>query len=66
MLTNLQRESWLKDFLKIVMIPIEKKIGATDGSDFRTISLICHTSKIILGILKKRITSKADEYLGEE
>ena len=48
------------------MIPIEKKIGATDCSDFRTISLICHGSKIVLGILKKRITSKADEYLGED
>ena len=51
---------WPKDFLKTVMIPIEKKIGATDCTDFRTISLICHSSKIVLGILKKRITSKAD------
>ena len=48
------------------MIPIEKKIGATDCSDFRTISLICHASKIVLGILKKRITSKADEYHGKD
>ena len=48
------------------MIPIEKKIGATDCSDFRTISLICHASKIVLEIYKKRITSKADEYLGED
>ena len=43
-----------------------KKIGVTDCSDFRTISLICHASKIVLGILKKRITSKADAYLGED
>ena len=43
---------WPKDFLKTVMIPIEKKIEATD----------C----IVLGILKKRITSKADEYLSED
>ena len=57
---------WPKDFLKTVMIPIEKKIGATDFCDFRTISLIRHASKIVLGILKKRITSKADEYLGED
>ena len=49
-----------------MIIPIEKKIGATDCSDFRTISFICHASKIVLGILKKRITSKADEYLGED
>ena len=57
---------WPKNFLKTVMIPIEKKIGATDCSDFRTICLICHASKIVLGILKKRITSKANEYLGED
>ena len=48
------------------MIPIEKKIGATDCSDIRTISLICHASKIVLGVLKKRITCKADEFLGED
>ena len=48
------------------MIPIEKKIGATDCDNFMTISLIFHASKIVLGILKKRITSKADEYLGED
>ena len=48
------------------MISIEKKIGATDCSDFRTISLKCHASKIVQGILKKRITSKADEYLSED
>ena len=59
-------EVWPKDFLKTVMIPIEEKIGATDWADFRTISFICHVSKIVLGILKKRITSKADEYLGED
>ena len=45
---------------------MEKKIGATDCSDIRTVSLIRYASKIVLGILKKRITSKADEYLGED
>ena len=48
------------------MILIEKEIIAIDCSDFGTISLICHASKIVLGILKKRITSKADEYVGED
>ena len=49
-----------------MIIKIKKKIGATDCSDFRTISLICHASKSVPGILNKRITSKADEYLGED
>ena len=49
---------WPKDFLKTVMIPIEKKIGATDCSDFSTICLICHASKIVLGILKRKLHQK--------
>ena len=48
------------------MIPIEKKLGAIDCSDFKTIGLICHASKTVLRLLKTRITSKADEYLGKD
>ena len=39
-----------------------KKIGATVA----VILGLCHASEIVLGILEKRITSKADEYLGED
>src|SRR5688572_23476452 len=41
------------------MIPLSKKNNATKCNDFRTISLICHASKIVLRILTKRIEAKA-------
>ena len=41
-------------------------MGATDCSNFRTISFLSYASKIGRGILKKRITSKSDGYLGKD
>ena len=61
-----KRGEWPKDFLKTIMVPIEKKPNATDCGDFRTISLISHASKIMLAVLKKRLNTKAEEYLGED
>ena len=51
-----------------IMVPIEKKPNATECADFRTISLICHASKIMLRILTKRLTSKVESqhYLGDD
>jgi len=40
-----------------MMILLEKKQNAT-RCDFRTISLICHASKILLKVLQKRIEAK--------
>ena len=48
------------------MVPIEKNPNATDCGDFRKIRLISHASKIMLSILKKRLNTKAEEYLGED
>ena len=49
---------WSTDFLQFMMIPLEKKQNATRREDFRTISLICHASKILLKVLQKRIEAK--------
>ncbi len=57
---------WPEDYMTSVMIPIEKKPNATDCSDFRTISLISHASKVILKVLTRRIESKAKDFIGEE
>ena len=57
---------WPADFLKSIIIPIEKKVGAQECSDYRTISLISHASKIILRILTERLENKAKSYLGED
>jgi len=39
---------WPKDFVESIVIPIEKKVGAEDCSNYRTLSLISHTSKILI------------------
>ena len=46
--------AWPNDFMESVIIPIEKKSGAQECVDIRTISLVSHASKIILKILTRR------------
>jgi hypothetical protein len=46
------------------MIPLPKKLNAVDCADFRTISLIAHTSKILLKIINNSLQAKADMFLG--
>jgi len=48
------------------MIALKKKTKATKCSDYRTISLIAHTAKIITKILRGRIENKFEGVLGEE
>src|SRR6266516_1762439 len=48
----------------MAMIPLPKKNNATKCSDYRTINLICHASKIMLKVLTKRIEAKANHLLG--
>jgi len=55
--------------LDSVIIPIEKKEkkhGAQDCVDFRTVSLVPHASKIVLNILTHRLESTAELYLGKD
>ena len=54
---------WPDDFSKSIVVPIEEKANATECGDFRTISLMPHASKIVLKVLTKRTTTKAEEYL---
>ena len=55
---------WPDDFTRTVMIPLPKKNNAIKCSDFRTISLICHASKIMLRVLTRRIEAKTRLLLG--
>ncbi len=55
---------WPDDFTRAAMIPLPKKNNAVKCSDFRTISLICHASKIMLRVLTKRIEAKTKQLLG--
>jgi hypothetical protein len=61
-----ERGEWPEDYLESIIIPIEKKQGAQECVDFRTISLITHASKIVMKILTYRVESKAESFLGED
>ena len=59
-----EEEKWPDDFTRTTMIPLPKKNNAVNCSDYRTISLICHASKIMLKVLTKRIEAKAKTFVG--
>ena len=48
-------QQWPQDWKKSVFIPIPKKGNAKDCSNYRTIALISHASKIMLKILQARL-----------
>ena len=44
-------QQWLQDWKRSVFIPVPKKVCAKECSNYRTIALISHGSKVILKIL---------------
>ena len=46
---------WPQDWKRSVFIPIPKKGNAKECSNYHTIALITHTSKVILKILQARL-----------
>ena len=48
-------QQWLQDWKRSVFIPIPKKGNAKDCSNYRTIALISHTSKVMLKIIQARL-----------
>ena len=48
-------QQWPQDWKRSVFIPIPKKGNAKERSDYRTIALISHTSKVMLKILPARL-----------
>ena len=46
---------WPQDWKKLVFIPISKKSNAKECSNYHTIALISHTSKVRLKILQVRL-----------
>ena len=55
-----------EDFLVNEFIPIPKKSGTIECKEHRTISLISHTCKILLHIIRNRLNAKIEENLSEE
>ena len=48
-------QQWPQDWKRSVFIPISKKGNAKECSNYRTIALISHTSKVMLKILQARL-----------
>ena len=48
-------QRWPQDWKRSVFIPIPKKVNAKECSNYRTIALISHTSKVMLKILQARL-----------
>ena len=48
-------QHWPQDWKRSVFIPIPKKGNAKEGSNYHTIALISHASKVMLKILQARV-----------
>ena len=52
---NLETQQWLQDWKRSIFIPILQKFNAKECSNYCTIALISHASKVMLGILQARL-----------
>ena len=48
-------QQWSQDWKRSVFIPIPKKVNAEECSNYHTIALISHASKVMLKILQARL-----------
>ena len=55
-------QQWLQDWKRSVFIPIPEKGNAKECSNYRTIALISHASKVMLKILQ----AKLQQYVNHE
>ena len=56
-------QQWLQDWKRSVFIPIPKKGNANEYSNYCTIALISHTSKVMLKILQARLQQHMNQEL---
>ena len=54
-----------EDFRKSIFVPIAKVNRAQECSNFRTIALISHASKVLLYLIKRRITPIVESQLAD-
>ena len=50
-----ETQQWPQDWKRLVFIPVPKKGNAKECSNYRTIALISHASKVMLKILQARL-----------
>lgn len=61
-----ERKEWPKEWTQSLIIPLPKKGNSRQCQNHRTISLISHTSKIMLRIILNRLKREAEQHLAEE
>ena len=59
---NVETQQWPQNWKRPVFIPIPKKGSAKEYSNYRTIALISHASKVILTVLQ----AKLQQYVSHE
>ena len=52
---NLKTQQWPQGWKRSVFIPVPKKGNAKEYSNYHTIALISHASKVMLKILQNRL-----------
>ena len=55
-------QQWPQDWKRSVFIPIPKKVNAKECSNYRTIAVISHASKVMLNIFQDRL----QQYMNHE
>ena len=58
-------QQWLQDCKRSVFIPIPKKGNGKECSNYRTIALISHSSKVMLKILQARLQQYVNRELSD-
>ena len=58
-----QSRKWPGDWVKSVIVTLYKKGDMGESSNYRTLSMISHCSKIILWIITRRMSGKIEEEL---
>ena len=58
-------QQWPQDWKRSVLIPIPKKGNAKECSNYCTITLISHTSKVMLKILQARLQQYMNQKLSD-
>ncbi len=61
----LKTKQWPNQWTESVLITIPKKANSRKCSDHRTISLISHASKVLLGMIQERLRTRFEEVLSE-
>ena len=54
-----------EDFRKSIFVQVTKVNRAQECSDFRTIALVLHASKVLLHLIKRRIKPIVERQLGD-